>query len=521
LWAVLDDACLMVFRLFGVNARPHIPGIDPRDRPWIFHEPWLCRYIHTEEAFNPTGPAPNRPATGVRRHSCAIARQQAGLPARGRCLSGLAYRTIPLNLGKGFSGTLVLGPFMETKPSDQGFTSLCRRLGIPEWDHMRWAWNDSPVLPPAREREMAAFCRRLFRTIEDTFRPLSAGKTIEDISGVTVENIFPPVRLADDFPLRVYGVFVTYSADLKNHKPPLPNPLPICDLEYMDKGRCRFTAGGKSTILEQGQAMLFLPGSEPELSLVGGEACESISISFVANASILAELAGKPFSLDAFQHSLLSRLLQTASPGTDASHRNSEVKLLLILLLMSTRSSTDASLQALPAPRAYKRSRHEAAILEAKRVLDVSAERNVSLADLARHVSMKVPTLIRLFRLETGKSPIQYHLQLRIEKAQMLLRHSMLTVTEIAEKMGYHSVHHFSNSFRKHAGKSPTEYAHSLKSTLRQVEEARNMLWNERLPASVVAERLGFTSVFSFAQAFKRYTGTSPDEYVHAKMSGK
>lgn len=414
---------------------------------------------------------------------------------------------------------MVLGPFMESPPSDKGFATLCKRLGIPEWDHMRWAWKESPVLSPSREKELVEFCRNMFGAIEKRFRPLASGKTWESISGITMENIYPPVRLADDFPLRVFGVFVTYSADLKNHKPPLPIPLPVCDLEYMDKGRCRFTSAGRSTVLEKGQAMLFLPGEEPDLALVNGAPCENISISFVANASILGEIAGKPFTLDAFQQSLLSRLLHTAAPGDDSSHRNTEVKLLLIQLLLSTREGSDATPPAMPHPRAYRRSRHEASILEAKRIIDSSTERNISLGELSRHVNLSIPTLIRFFRLETGKSPIQYHHHLRIEKSQLLLRHSMLTVTEIAEKMGFNSVHHFSNRFRKQTGKSPTEYAHSLKSTLRQVEEARKMLWEDRLSASVVAEQLGFNSVFSFAQAFKRYTGTSPDEYVRAKMA--
>jgi AraC-like DNA-binding protein len=289
----------------------------------------------------------------------------------------------------------------------------------------------------------------------------------------------------------------------------------------VDRGRCQVEQSGRSFTLEQGQAVLFLPRERPNLTLIPGQPCETISISFVANASLLADVAGKPFTLNAFQQTLLSRLCQLASPGDDSAHRNSEVKLLLIQLLLSTRERpSPASPAPVPPPSmpAYKRARHGAALLGIRRILDESAEGRVRLRDIARHANMSVPTLERLFKLETGSSPIRYHQQQRLNRAKLLLRHSMLTVTQIAEKLGFQSVHHFSSAFKRRAGITPTGYARSVRGAMRQIEEAQQML-REGEPVGRIAAQLGFPSVHAFAQTFRRYTGRAPEEFARGKIT--
>jgi len=524
LWALLDDACLLVFRIFGVTARPGLPGLDPRDQPWNFHAPWVCHYIHTGEAFSPTGLSVAGRRGRTPRRACFLSQDvpaRKNLPHRGRCVSGLTFRSLPLRLGRGLNGSLLLGPWLPSPPTDRDFRSLCARLHIPEWDHMLWAWRESPVLPPARERELTRFCQRLFPLIGKRYAALSEGKSWEQVTGTALESIYPPLRLADDFPLRVFGVFVTYSTDLKLQGTTPPRPLASCDLEYVDRGTCRAEMGGKAFDLGQGQAILFLPRDRPRMSLLPGRSCETISVSFVANASLLADVAGRPFNLTAFQQTLLSRLCQLAAPGDDSAHRSSEVKLLLIQMLLSARerpSPTAPAPVVQPSMPAYKRARHGAALLGIRRILDDSAEGRVRLRDIARHANMSVPTLERLFKLETGLSPIRYHHQQRMERARLLLRHSMLTVTQIADRLGFQSVHHFSHSFKRHTGATPTDYARSVRGALRQIEEAKQLL-REGMAVSRIAEQLGFPSVHAFAQIFHRYTGMAPDEFAHGKIS--
>ena len=65
----------------------------------------------------------------------------------------------------------------------------------------------------------------------------------------------------------------------------------------------------------------------------------------------------------------------------------------------------------------------------------------------------------RMFREKYDISPKQYIQNLRIKKAEGLLHSEYLSITSIAEQTGFSSVYHFSRSFKKATGYTPTEYA--------------------------------------------------------------
>jgi len=63
-----------------------------------------------------------------------------------------------------------------------------------------------------------------------------------------------------------------------------------------------------------------------------------------------------------------------------------------------------------------------------------------------------------LFRKSTGFSPIQYMNGFRIGRAKEDLLHTRLTITEIADKYHFSSVHYFSRLFRQQTGQTPREF---------------------------------------------------------------
>ena len=65
----------------------------------------------------------------------------------------------------------------------------------------------------------------------------------------------------------------------------------------------------------------------------------------------------------------------------------------------------------------------------------------------------------KIFKQKFGVSPKQFILMQRVEKAKELLRDEHQSVSAIAEAVGYASVYHFSRSFKKITGYSPSEYS--------------------------------------------------------------
>jgi transcriptional regulator GlxA family with amidase domain len=82
----------------------------------------------------------------------------------------------------------------------------------------------------------------------------------------------------------------------------------------------------------------------------------------------------------------------------------------------------------------------------------------IRLDELAALAGMSKFHLVRAFRSAYGETPMRYLGRRRIERAQDLLRHANLTVTEICMLVGFASLGSFSSRFRELTGESPVAY---------------------------------------------------------------
>lgn len=82
----------------------------------------------------------------------------------------------------------------------------------------------------------------------------------------------------------------------------------------------------------------------------------------------------------------------------------------------------------------------------------------LSLDDLSRLAKVNKTTLISIFKESFGMTPIRYINQMRMQKAKELLTNTNLSITEIAELIGFQSIHYFSRYFRSKEDCSPLEY---------------------------------------------------------------
>lgn len=81
---------------------------------------------------------------------------------------------------------------------------------------------------------------------------------------------------------------------------------------------------------------------------------------------------------------------------------------------------------------------------------------NIDIEDICREINVSPFHFIRSFKQKTGYSPHQYLLNVRIEKAQELLRTGQYSVSEVAMLCGFVSLPHFSNTFKRIVGYPPS-----------------------------------------------------------------
>ena len=82
----------------------------------------------------------------------------------------------------------------------------------------------------------------------------------------------------------------------------------------------------------------------------------------------------------------------------------------------------------------------------------------ITLQTMADVAKMSTSTLSRHFREETGFSPMEYLIRMRMRNAIKDLTKTSDPISEIAERCGYENIYYFSNAFKKVYGYSPSEH---------------------------------------------------------------
>lgn len=85
-------------------------------------------------------------------------------------------------------------------------------------------------------------------------------------------------------------------------------------------------------------------------------------------------------------------------------------------------------------------------------------ENKISLNDIAEQLKITPNHLARQFRAETGKTVVEYINYTRVITAANKLKHTSLSVADVAASVGINDTNYFSRIFRKFMGCSPSEY---------------------------------------------------------------
>lgn len=92
-----------------------------------------------------------------------------------------------------------------------------------------------------------------------------------------------------------------------------------------------------------------------------------------------------------------------------------------------------------------------------KDLLSASPEKNFSLTELAHHVALSPWHFLREFKKQTGLPPHAWLVQIRLRKAQHLLKQGQ-SIVLTAHQMGFSDQSHFNRHFKKALGVTPAQY---------------------------------------------------------------
>lgn len=88
-------------------------------------------------------------------------------------------------------------------------------------------------------------------------------------------------------------------------------------------------------------------------------------------------------------------------------------------------------------------------------------EERITLEQLAELAGLSPAHFATRYRSQTGTTPIQHFIHLKVERACQLLDTSGLTFAQISARLGYDDAYYFSRLFKKVMGQSPSHYRHA------------------------------------------------------------
>lgn len=134
--------------------------------------------------------------------------------------------------------------------------------------------------------------------------------------------------------------------------------------------------------------------------------------------------------------------------------------LLASMLQVQRNAFRDA--ERLPQIRASTRIELYRRLHLARDYIDATLDQPLTLAEMAQVAALSPYHFARCFKQAFGQTPHAYLTQLRLEKAQTLLTQTAHSITDICLAIGFQSLPSFTNLFRRRFGVSPSQYRQQM-----------------------------------------------------------
>ncbi len=261
---------------------------------------------------------------------------------------------------------------------------------------------------------------------------------------------------------------------------------------YVDKGAVEITSNDCIHRLEKGDIIFHQPNEFHNVTADGTIAPNLIVISFACESPHMSFFQNKILRLDEIERNLLASVIFEAKrsfagrlddPYQEEMFLNQPlpfgslqlIKLYMehfLIHLVRRHCEEDFSTGKLPFQTAKitKQKNNREIFTHVTQYLDSRLDTRLTIEQICRDNIIGRSQLQKIFHEQSGLGIIEYFSHMKIETAKHLMRTDQMNFTQIAEKLGYSSIHYFSRQFKKITGMTPSEYVSSVKA----LSEKRN-----------------------------------------------
>ncbi len=255
----------------------------------------------------------------------------------------------------------------------------------------------------------------------------------------------------------------------------------------VDKGEVQVTADRETFLLHRGDIIFHRPNEFHALAATGIVAPNLVVISFECGDPCMRFFEHKLLTIGERERFLLAQIiaearnsfsnrlddpyLETLSRREHAAFGSEQLIKIYLEQLLIQLYRTHAPLHALMGSHNLSANRADSG----SKITDSSQQYEAIVTYLEHHIHTQLTVeqicqdnligesrLKKLFREKSGSGIMEYFIRLKIDHAKQMIRGRQMNFTQIADALGYTSIHYFSRQFKKQTGMTPSEYAQSI-----------------------------------------------------------
>ena len=250
------------------------------------------------------------------------------------------------------------------------------------------------------------------------------------------------------------------------------------ELTYVDKGQIAVYQNGNAFMLKAGEMMLCKPNTVHRSHAYQNDLSCVVDIEFALENLLPEDFDNEIIILNAEERQCMAAIIREASqtydhfdklPGSDVQmapmatvpYGSQQIicNRLEELLIYACRGNRSIRIDRRLIPSDLQVDLAE----QIQAYLQEHFHEKLTLEKIAQAHCISITKLKRIFREEIGCSAITYLTNLRIKEAKHLIRKKELNFSQIAEAVGFESIHYFSSVFKKQTGLTLSQYAKSIK----------------------------------------------------------
>lgn len=235
----------------------------------------------------------------------------------------------------------------------------------------------------------------------------------------------------------------------------------VCEIIFVDYGIVELTIKQEFITIKPGECVLIPSMLEHHFHGADGRPFDFLNIAF--HGDIDSSIACKAIFLNQEERAVMLKMKNEYLTENRFSHELIVIMLNQLLLSLQRRLTGSGFERNTVQITGENNLNHRTAVISrALNFIRNNYMRDITAESVSKHSGVSASYLRNLMQRETGHN-FRHHLrEIRMETAQRLLRESTDNISDIAAKVGYSSLPHFCDAFKKVSGMTPTEFARSL-----------------------------------------------------------